>query len=516
MKGLGCYSAFRTLTFVGFAATFLATACLVLPAGAQSRGGTLTIGIDQQVVGFDPIVTKTTAFQTVMVGGMIFGTPLGLDEKDHEYPSNAMSVTPSPDGLVWTTKLRSNLHFSDGSPLTADDVAKHWARILDPERSKAYIDYVSPFKEVVATDPLTIETRLKFPWPAFAGQIAFNGFLNWIMPAKYEASAEQEMNRKPIGAGPYMLNEWNQDGGMVLLRNPHYWNPDAQHLDKIVVKFIPDENSRYAALKNGDIDFAFGSMRQVQDARKNSALQVIKQRGTGAFTVQFNTTAPPLDDVRVRKALAHAIDRAAERKVILSDEGEMATSLWPEGSPWHCDDVAYPEYDPAKAQSLLQDYGKPVKLTLQVPAFPIGALIGELYQSFWKKVGIETEIVQVQVGPSYIGPVFAGKYQATLWDSPDLPDPDVQVYAVLHSGSGANIGRVNDPMLDEALDRGRVSIDPAVRKAAYCDVAKEINKLVPYLLRSQHDYYAMANVKLRGITHLRFGRFWPAEAWWEK
>ena len=111
--------------------------------------------------------------------------------------------------------------------------------------------------------------------------------------------------------------------------------------------------------------------------------------------------------------------------------------------------------------------------------------------------------------------MFAGNYQATL-ESPDLPDPDPQVYPVLHSGSGANIGRVNDPVLDEALDRGRVSIDSAERKTAYCNVAKEINKFVPYLLRSQHDYYAMANAKLRGITHLRFARFWPAEAWWEK
>jgi peptide/nickel transport system substrate-binding protein len=375
---------------------------------------------------------------------------------------------------------------------------------------------VSSFKEVVAVDPVTVETRLKHPWAAFASQIPFNGFLNWVMPAKYEATAEQDMNRKPVGAGPYMLSEWNQDGGMVLVRNPHYWNPGAQHFDKIVVKFIPDENSRYAALKNGDIDFTFGPMQQVQDARKNAALQVIKQRGTGAFTVQFNTSAPPLDDVRVRQGLAYAIDRAAERKVILSDEGEMATSLWPAGSPWHCDDVVYPEYDPAKAQNLLKDYGKPVKVTLQVPAFPIGVLIGELYQSYWKKVGVETEIAQVTIGPAYIGPVFAGKYQAVLWDSPDLPDPDVQTYAVLHSGSGANVGRVNDTVLDEALERGRVSIDPAVRKAAYCDVAKEINKFVPFLLRYQHDYYGMANAKLRGITHLRFGRFWPAEAWWEK
>jgi len=511
MTVLSCRYAFSTVAFAG-----LATAFLLLPAGAQPRGGTLTIGIEQQVVGFDPVVTKTTAFQTVMVGGMIFGTPLGLDATDHEYPSYAVSVTPSPDGMVWTTKLRPDLRFSDGSSMTADDVAKHWTRVLDPERSKPYIDYVSSYKEVVAVDPVTVETRLKHPWAAFAGLIPFNGFLNWIMPAKYEATAEQDMNRKPIGAGPYMLSEWNQDGGMVLMRNPHYWNPDAQHFDKIVVKFIPDENSRYAALKNGDIDFALGSMQQVQDARKNATLQVIKQRGTGGFTVQFNTSAPPLDDERVRQALAYAIDRAADRKVIFSDEADMATSLWPAGSPWHCDDVVYPEYNPAKAQSLLKEYGKPVKLTLQVPAYPIAVLVGELYQSYWKKVGIETEIAQVTVGPAYIGPVFAGKYQAVLWDSPDLPDPDVQTYAVLHSGSGANVGRVNDPVLDEALERGRVSMDPAVRKAAYCDVAKEMNKYIPFLLRNQHDYYGMANAKLRGITHLRFGRFWPAEAWWEK
>jgi peptide/nickel transport system substrate-binding protein len=485
-------------------------------AGEQvRRGGTLTIAIESQVLGFDPVVTKTTTYATAMVGGMIFGTPYGLDATDHEYPSNVLSVAASADGTVWTSKLRPDMHFSDGSPFDADSVAKHWARVLDPERSKAYIDYVSMYKEVVAVDALTVEVRMKYPFPAFATTNSFNSFLNWIMPAKYEVGAEQDMNRKPIGAGPYMLSEWNQDAGMVLVRNPHYWNPEAQHLDKIVVKLIPDENSRYAALKNGDIDFAFGPMQQVQDARKNPALQVIKQPATGAFTVNFNTAVPPLDDVRVRQALAYATDRAAYRKVILSDEGDMATSLWGAGSPWHCD-VVYPEYDPAKAQSLLKDYGKPVKLTLKVPAYPIGVLIGELYQSFWKKVGVETEIVQVQIGPAYIGPVFEGKYQAVLWDMPDLPDPEFQVYAVLHSGSGANVTRANDPVLDAALDRGRVSMDPAARKSAYCDVAKELNNFVPFLLRDQHVYYAMANSKLRGITHLRFGRLWPADAWWEQ
>jgi peptide/nickel transport system substrate-binding protein len=119
MTAFSWHCAFRTVAFAGVAIPFL-----LLPAAAQTRGGILTIGIEQQVVGFDPVVTKTTAYQTAMAGGMIFGTPFGLDATDHEYSSNAVSVTPSSDGMVWTTKLRPDLHFSDGSSLTADDVAR--------------------------------------------------------------------------------------------------------------------------------------------------------------------------------------------------------------------------------------------------------------------------------------------------------------------------------------------------------------------------------------------------------
>jgi peptide/nickel transport system substrate-binding protein len=224
---------------------------------------------------------------------------------------------------------------------------------------------------------------------------------------------------------------------------------------------------------------------------------------------------PPFDDVRVRQALAYAIDRNAYKKAILSDEGTMAKSFWGANSPWHCD-VEYPEYDPAKAQSLLKDYGKPVKFKLQLPPWRITVLVGELYQSYWKKVGIEAEIVQVPVGPSYTGPVFAGNYQAVGWDVPDLPDPDRQVFPVFHSGSGANLTHTNDRILDDALDRGRFTMDTQARKTAYCDFAREYNKYLPMLLAEQHVWYAIANAKLHVSANLGFGRYWPAENWWEK
>ena len=258
-------------------------------------------------------------------------------------------------------------------------------------------------------------------------------------------------------------------------------------------------------------------MQQVQDARKNPALQVIKEQGTGAFNVQFNTSVPPLNDVRVRQALAYAIDRAAERKVIYSDEAEMATSLWGKGSPWHCDNAVYPDYDPAKAQSLLKDYGKPVKLTLQVPALSNRSSHRRALSELVEESRCRD---RDRAGPDWTRPISA----RSLRENTKLSFGICRICPILTSKSmpccipaaGPTSVASMTPCLDAALERGRVSMDPAVRKSAYCDVAKEMNKFVPVLLRNQHDYYAMANAKLRGVTHLRFGRFWPAEAWWEK
>src|SRR5262249_27079117 len=153
----------------------------------------------------------------------------------------------------------------------------------------------------------------------------------------------------------YMLEDWNQEGNGVLVRNPNYWDPAAQHFDKIVVKFIPDENSRYAAVKPGDVDITDATFEQPQDAPKNPSLPVIPDKGPGSGPLQFNPTMPPVDDRRVRQALAYAVDRAVVNKVIFAGEGDMAKSFWGPESAWDCGDAGYPEYDPAKSRALLAE-----------------------------------------------------------------------------------------------------------------------------------------------------------------
>ena len=499
-----------------FALVMLAVSASTACADDQpKRGGILKMAIAAKILGFDPFTTKSQNPEGAMVGGLIFGNLYSLDAAGRQIPSQALAAEASDDGLVWRIKLRPGMRFSDGSPYDADVIASHYARMMDKSRNQAFALYLSAYKEVVAVDPLTLEFRLSHPWPAFGPLLSYNNFVAWAMPPQHEATAGAELNRKPIGAGPYMLEDWNQDGDVVLVRNPNYWDPPAQHFDKIVIKFIPDDNSRYAAVKAGDVDITFATFEQAQDARKNQDLQVIADKGTGSSTLQFNTAVPPVDDRRVRQALAHAVDRAVLNKVIFAGEGELAKSFWGPGSAWDCGEAGYPEYDPAKSRALLAEFGKPVTIKLQTTPAPIFVLLAQLYQSFWKKVGVETEIVQVQNGPAYVGPIISGKYMTSLWVVPDLPDPDRQVYAAFRSGSEANFTRTSDPVLDDAIDRGHVTVDPTSRKQAYCDFAWEFNSHVPALLTVYNVYFAIANPKLRGIHHLSFGRTWPAEGWWE-
>ena len=226
-----------------------------------------------------------------------------------------------------------------------------------------------------------------------------------------------------------------------------------------------------------------------------------------AYTVNINTSSPPLDDVRVRQALAYALDRNVELKVAFNGVGKLAASFWGPGSEWNCPDVGYPEYDPEKAKTLLKDYGKPVKVVLQSQPTPSMTTPAQLYQSFWQKVGIETEIKNIQGGPSYINPVLRGDYQIVLWEVADVPDPDFQVYQAFFSKSGGNLTKINDPKLDEAIETGRRSLDIDVRKQAYCDVSKEMAKQMPICCASSRSISPSPNAGThsalrRGVVRL--------------
>ena len=166
-----------------------------------------------------------------------------------------------------------------------------------------------------------------------------------------------------------------------------------------------------------------------------------------------------------------------------------------------------------KAKALLADYGKPVKLTLTTSITAIGQLAAQVYQSFWKKAGIEVDFRQVQVGPQYIGEVVRGDYDLAFWRIPDLADPDFQVYAPFHSSSGANFTKTDNKKIDEALETGRRSLEFATRKQAYCDFTKEMTSHMSFLFGGHNTYFVLAAKAVRNLPPLRQGYFRAAEVW---
>ena len=185
---------------------------------------------------------------------------------------------------------------------------------------------------------------------------------------------------------------------MVLEKNPDYWNKGHPYLDRIILKPLPDAQSRFASLQSGEADIVWDDEYDADNIRRRKKIPKMKVHtyaGSGAQVYAFNTKVAPFDDVRVRQALVMALDRKKMSQAITNGLARPASNPYGDGSWVKCkDDGALPE-DLEKAKALIKDYGKPVEFKMLVTATPRGRTIGQVLQQFWKRVGANMEIEQV-------------------------------------------------------------------------------------------------------------------------
>jgi 4-phytase/acid phosphatase/peptide/nickel transport system substrate-binding protein len=304
---------------------------------------------------------------------------------------------------------------------------------------------------------------------------------------------------------------------MVLEKNPDYWNKGHPHLDRIVLKPLPDAQSRFASLQSGEADIIWDDeydADNIQKAQKDSKLTVHTYAGSGAQVYAFNTKTAPFDDVRVRQALVMALDRKKMSQAITNGLARPASNPYGDGSWVKCkDDGALPE-DLEKAKALIKDYGKPVEFKMIVTATPRGRTVGQVLQQLWKRAGANMEIDQVDQA-TIVPRAFMRQFQLTPWRIVDLADPDPQMYANFRTGSPLALANYSDPELDRLLDRARVTADPAKRTEDYCAVSRIINKEAIWFWTFQNTYYAIATSKLKGLPRIYHGVIDVSDAWLE-
>jgi peptide/nickel transport system substrate-binding protein len=257
------------------------------------------------------------------------------------------------------------------------------------------------------------------------------------------------------------------------------------------------------------------SGRDVIDAQQNKKFTVIDPGSLATVFVMINTGAPDVSDVRVRQAMAYALDRVAINKVVNKGLYKIANTVFGTGLSPHELVDGYPNYDPEKAKKLLADYGKPVKIKLAIANFPASVLSAQILQQMWKKVGIETEIDQFEQ-IQLIRAAGLRDYQVMLYRWAGGADPDKNVYVFFHSKGAVNRTAYNNPEMDKLLDDARSTTDIEARLALYHKINNILARDLPYILLNYFTNYALAAPSVHGIVGVPDGLIRLPAVWKDK
>jgi ABC-type transport system substrate-binding protein len=447
-------------------------------AGAPKAGGTLKFGLESDVSTLDEAQGLAQPADKA-IALAIYDPLMSFDDKGNVVPYLASGITPSPDAKTWTLTLRQGITFTDGTPLNADAVVAHFKRLQDPATKSYWYTDAAKFTES-APDDHTVVFSLTAPNVAFPQDLtAAEGYIESPTAVKAEGA---DFGRKPVGTGPFVLKEYVTGDHVLVARNPNYWKKDANgtqlpYLDAIRYVPIPDTKARLSALQAGDVDLIQTADSSTIKQAVDAGFQVQKVSGSSSTVILFDNKVAPVDDVRVREALAYAINRQAINSIVYGGVRQPAYSPFSTSSPYY-EKVGTPQYDPGKAKALLAQYGKPVDLTLECITTPESNSILQLVQQMWQDAGAHVTLRTEEQG-QYVADIFGHKpYQAACFRTVQFVDPD-DLYNTYYTGNSQNLLSYSNPTVDAALDKGRSDPNMADRLAAYHTVQEQLAKDLP-------------------------------------
>ena len=370
----------------------LAAALMLMAGAAQAQRTDIVVGMQLEPPNLDPTSGAAAAIDEVVYANVFEGLTR-FAEDGTVRPALAESWEVAPDGLSWVFHLRPGVHFHDGIPFTAEDVVFSFDRAMAEGSTNAQKQLFDGINEVTAIDDVTLEIGLDAPKGSLLTNLAW-GDAVIVSPASADTNATN-----PVGTGPFRFSQWVQGDRVELVRNPDYWGEPAK-LEKATFKFISDPSAAFAAMMAGDVD-AFPNYPAPENLAQFEAdprFQVIVGSTEGETILAMNNRRPPFDDVRVREAVAHAIDRQAIIDGALFGYGTPIGSHFSPTHPAYEDLTAVSAFDPAKAKALLEAAGHPqgFSTTLTLPPPSYARRGGEIVAAQLRAIGIEAQITNVE------------------------------------------------------------------------------------------------------------------------
>ncbi|MFD1520795.1 ABC transporter substrate-binding protein [Pseudonocardia yunnanensis] len=481
--------------------------------GTPRTGGTLKLGMDREVVSFDPTVQNSN-----MAALAVYDSLLKVDPHGKAQPYLAQSMDSADGGVTWRLGLRPDVKFTDGTALDADAVLVNVQRHIDKLSSPAHA-FAANIASMRAVDPLTVEFTLKAPlgdFPVLFAQPITYGSLGMIVSPAALQQYGDDIGRHPVGAGPFRFVEWIPDSRITLAKNDSYWQQGMPYLDGLEFRPLPDTESRYASIENGDVDVVFGGYNQeLVRASSNAGLRVYYGPGNAGEYLYFNFNKAPFNDRRMREALISSLDLNALAASQYSGRLVSSTSLFAEDSPYHTEAAsqAWPKYDPERAKQLIAEYkasgGDP---TFTFKTTQARVPFGEYIQAQMAAVGIDIKVQFYDLAQFSSAVVQSNDFQLTTWVGAfDVPYPGAT--RLLHTGGNTNYGDYSNPQVDALLDEAARTTDEAVRTNAYQQVELLVGQDLSMAWFSRSYLSTITKPEVKGIDRYPSRDMFFATTW---
>ena len=470
----------KRLIVVAIAAAWVSTA-------AQAKD-TLSLGMVLEPPNLDPTAGAASAIREVTYQNIFEGLTR-IDAKGEVQPDLAENWTVSKDGLTYTFRLIAGVKFHDGKPFDCSVVKFSYERAMAPDSTNAQKGLFAPIAKIECPDPNTAVVTLKQP----SAQFLFN--MGWGDAVMVHPDSAADNKTHPVGTGPFKFQEWVQGDHVTLTRNTEYWGSQPK-LAAVTFRFIADPAAATAAMLAGDLDaFSNFPAPETLDTLKADPRFVVKVGTTEGKTIlALNNAKKPFDDVRVRRALTHAIDRHALIEAVESGFGAPIGSHYVPGDPGYVDLTQIYPFDVAAAKKLLAEAGiKPgTTMTIAMPPPPYARKGGEVIAAMLQQVGITAKLVPIEWA-QWIDQVFLkGDFDATVISHTEARDLDIYARDKYYFG-------YKNPEYKALYDSYLAAIEPAAQTELLGELQKKLAEDAPNVFLFALPKIGVWNAKLKGL-----------------
>jgi peptide/nickel transport system substrate-binding protein len=486
--------------------------CGPSPPPRPPADNSLTVALESAPIHLDPRIATDQASSRVFE--LVFDGLVTKDESGDFVPALAESWEALDGGARWRFRLRPGVRFHDGSTFDAGDVVWTFGTLLDGTVTSSKRGAFAFLERVVAVDPATVDFVLSEPYGALLPNLT--SYLG-IVP---EGAAPESMNRAPVGTGAFRFVSRTADTVELAAFDGAYRGRPS--LDRVILREIPEATVRVLELRKGSVQLVVNALPPdvVPLFRADARFNVPTSIGANYAYLGLNLTDPLLGDLRVRRALALALDREQLVRTLWRGLGVVTETLLPPGNWARNDDLAPTPFDPEAARRLLDEagHGDPdgdgpaprLRLTYKTSTDETSVLQAQILQSMWRKIGVDVEIRSYEFATFYAD-IKRGNFQLFSLTWTGIVDPDIYML-VLHSQrappSGSNRGRYVNLRFDSLVEQGARLADRSLRRPLYLEAQAIVAHDLPYLSLFTKVNVAVLPAGLSGYRHFPSGELY--------